>query len=252
MFKHVVVALVVSVALIGTSRAFWQAPNPGRSTLNIELRGGAGGIGFFGGSSATVSLLRTREVQSELKLDEAQTKKLDELNAETTRERSRLIAELNAKLSDLNKKADADSLALLNDAQRRRTEQLRLQQQGLRVLTSYAVAEKLGLTKAQRDEIAKLTQPTSRFSTDRDRTATPRDPNLPTRDRFQQARDEATKHAAETREKVLAVLTPDQKTKWSELTGEPFQFPTRSRSSTDRTGTRSPEPAKADTEKKDQ
>ena len=56
----------------------------------------------------------------------------------------------------------------------------------------------------------------------------------------------------ENREKILSVLAPEQKAKWSEMTGETFKFPTPQRSTTRGTSTRSSEPAKPDAEKKDQ
>lgn len=254
MLKNFATAAVVSAVLAGTSWAFWQDAVPSRSSSN------AGSSGRFSGSfpsvglSPTVTLLGTRQVQTELKLEEDKAKKIDEISATATRERARLAAEYSAKLGELNKKASDDALALLNDTQRRRLEQLRLQQQGLRALTSKAVVEQLGLTQQQRDEIAKLTQPSSSFGRggDRDRTTNPPNPNVPAAERFRQAVEEANKRAAETREKILAVLTPEQKAKWSEMTGEPFKFPTPQRSVTRGTNIRSSEPAKPGIEKKDQ
>ena len=120
-----------------------------------------------------------------------------------------------------------------------------------------SVAERLGLSQTQRDEIAKLNQPGSPFGGGggagfREQPANPPNPNAPAQDRFQQAVEEANKRAAETREKILAVLTPEQKAKWSEMTGETFQFPSRQRSTPRGTSTRSSEPARPETVKKDQ
>ncbi len=245
MLKNFVIAVVVSVTMIGTSWAFWQEAAPSRSNPTPELGSR---------SSPTVTLLGTREVQTELKLEEDKAKKIDAISAEATRERARLAAEYNVKLSELSKKSADEALSLLSDAQRQRMEQLRLQQQGLRALTTNAVAEKLGLTQQQRDEIAKLTQSSSSFGRGgvQDRTTNPPNPNVPAAERFRQAVEEANKRATETREKILAVLTPEQKAKWSEMTGEPFKFPTPQRSTTRGTSTRSSEPAKPGAEKKDQ
>ncbi|MBC7818572.1 MAG: hypothetical protein IAG10_16920, partial [Planctomycetaceae bacterium] len=141
-----------------------------------------------------------------------------------------------------------DALALLSETQRRRTEQLKLQQQGVRAFSTAAVAEKLGLTQAQRDEIAKLNRTSSSFG--RDRTTNNDGQNTSAADRFQQLRESSSRRSAETREKILAVLTPEQKAKWSELTGEPFLFPSRSRSTSRGTSTRSSEPVKSDAQEK--
>lgn len=250
MNKNFAIVFFVSAVWLGTTWVSAQETAPSRPSTergpSSGLGGGMGGFTFFAPTAPTVTLLRTPEVRTELTLDEDKAKKVDEINAEIIRERTRLNAEYNAKIAELNKKADTDALALLNDAQRRRTEQIRLQQQGLRALSTDAVAEKLGLTKAQRDEIAKLVERTP-FSL-RERGPS----NAPPSGRFQERLQESNRRASETREKLLAVLTPDQKAKWSELTGEPFQFPSRWGSSTRGTSTRSSEPAKPDAEKKDQ
>ena len=240
MLKNFVIAVVVSAAMIGTSWAFWQEaapsrpnPAPGLSSRSVEYSP-------IVIQSPTVTLLSTREVQTELKLEEDKAKKIDEISAEIARERARLMAEYNGKLGELNQKSADQALSLLSDAQRRRMEQLRLQQQGLRALTTNAVVEKLGLTQQQRDEIAKLTQPSSSFGRGgvQDRTTNPANPNGPAAERFRQAVEETNKRAAETREKILAVLTPEQKAKWSEMTGETFKFPTPQRSVPRSTSTR--------------
>ena len=260
MIKNFVIAPVVSAAMIGTSWAFWQeAATPSRTTPNPGLAGGGRyGVGPLPvPADPTVTLLRTREVQTELKLEEDKAKKLDEIDAAVTREREQIAAEYRTKLTEMNKKAEDRALALLSEAQRQRTEQLRLQQQGLRAFSTNSVAEKLGLSQTQRDEIAKLNERVVPFrgGLNQDGTNNPPNPNDSIgsiQDRIRQLTDEANKRAAETREKILAVLTPQQKAKWSEMTGETFQFPSRQRSTPRGTSTRFSEPAKPSAEKKDQ
>lgn len=249
MIKNLMIASVVSAAMIGTSWSFWQEATPSRPNSNPRQSSRSVEYSPIVIPSPTVTFLSTREVQSELKLEEDQAKKIDEISAEIARERARLMAEYNGKLGELNQKSADQAHSLLSDAQRRRLDQLRLQQQGLRVLLANAVVEKLGLTQQQRDEIAKLTQPSSGRGGVPDRTTNPPNTNVPAAERFQQAIDEANKRAAETREKVLAVLTPEQKAKWSEMTGESFKFPPRQRSSTRGTPTRPSEPAPPSAEK---
>lgn len=254
MTKKFVIASVVSAALIGTSWAFWQEAAPSRPSSNPIPANGQSGSTPFAIPDSTVTLLRIREVQTELKLDENRAKKLDEIHAEATRERVKLFAEYNAKMAELNKISDTQSLSLLSEEQCRRAEQLRLQQQGLRAFSTNSVAEKLGLTQTQRDEIAKLNQRGSFFGkgSPRDQTADPPNPNASPQDRFQQAIEDANKRATETRDKILAVLTPEQKAKWSEMTGATFKFPSHQRSTSRGDGTNSSEPLKTGAEKKAQ
>ncbi|MEK6259753.1 MAG: hypothetical protein AABP62_14135 [Planctomycetota bacterium] len=255
MNKNLVIALVVSTAMIGTSWLFAQEPAPSRPNPNPGAGGGPGGFPTFVGPDRTVTLLKLPEVQAELKLEEDKSKKLDAISEEITRERERLNAEYNARLNVLNKKAEGDALGLLSDAQRRRTEQLRFQQQDLRFLSSNWLAASLGFSQEQRAEIRKITtERDPRFGNGRDgdRNTNPPNPNIPAPERVRETAEEANKRFAETREKVLAVLTPEQKAKWSEMTGEPFKFPTPQWSTTRGTNTRPSEPAKPDAEKKDQ
>lgn len=201
----------------------------------------------------------------ELKLEEESAKKIDEINAEATRERLRITAEIdakmnefNTKLSAINKKAEGDALLLLSDAQRRRTEQLKLQQQGWQAFSTSQVAEKLGLTKEQINEIARFNQPGGFLFSQPGRgpSFSRYAPNqkIPASARYRQRVEEANQRAMENREEILSVLTPEQLAKWSEMTGEAFKFPATSlRSGTrDPRGTQFTEPPKPDTSKKDQ
>ena len=255
MNKSLVIAAVVSAAMIGASSAFCQEAAPSRPAATPGAGGLVSGYSSFVNPDPTLTLLRIREVQTELKLEEEKAKKLDEINAEITRERDRLYAEYSAKFNELNKKAEGRALGLLSEAQQRRTSQLRLQQQGERALVTTQVAEKVGLSQEQRAEISKIISqrgPLTLSGRDQGRNATPPNANVPAQDRIEQFREAATRRDTELREKIIAVLTPEQKTKWSELTGETFQFPSRPRPTTRGTGTRSSEPAKPETEKKDQ
>lgn len=134
MIKSFVIAAVFSAMMIGTSSAFCQETVPSRPAATPGAGGLVNGYSSFVNPDPALTLLRIREVQTELKLEEEEAKKLDEINAEITRERDRLYAEYSAKFNELNKKAEGQALGLLSEAQQRRTEQLRLQQQGERAL----------------------------------------------------------------------------------------------------------------------
>lgn len=269
MIRNLAIAFVVSAAMIGTNWAFAQeparppaTPDQGRGGGRGQTREGGRPDSFSPAPDPTVTLLRTREVQLELKIEEDKAQKIAAIDAEVRREMLRLTAEYNAKVNELNgkmneikKKAEGDALGLLSDAQHRRTEQLKLQKQGwLAFLANSQVREKLGLSRQQTDEMRKLQLTILRgagaaggpFG-----NATPQNANLTSQERARQRYEELDKRTAENLEKMLAILTPEQKAKWSEMTGEPFKFPSRG-SATSGTRARPPEPAKPGTEKKDQ
>lgn len=252
MNSRLLIALVVSAAMVETSWTFAQEPSGGRPTSGRV----PGASPLFVNPDPTVTLLKLPEVQTELKLEEDKAKKLDEISAEITRERARLSAEYSAKMNELNQKAEGEALGVLSDAQRRRTEQLRLQQQGERALVTTQVAEKVGLSQEQRAEISKIISqrgPLVGTARERGGNAAPPNPNVSTLERIEQFREAATRRDTELREKFLAVLTPEQKGKWSELTGETFQFSLRQRSATRRgPGPQPAAPANPDAEKKNQ
>ena len=255
MNKNLLIALVLSATMIGTNWMFAQEPASNRPNPFPRAGGGPGGFPSVVNPDPTVTLLKLPEVQTELKLEADQAKKLDAISDEITRERARLNAEYNAKLNDLNKKAKEESLGLLSDAQRRRTEQLQLQQQGERALARPEIAEKVGLSQEQRAEISKVISQRGPLVLNGrgGGNATPPNATVPVQERIEQFREAATRRDTEMREKILAVLTPEQKTKWSELTGETFQFPGRPRSAPrSGTGPQPAAPANPDAEKKNQ
>lgn len=198
MLNYLAIAAVVSATMIGASGAFSQEAVPSRS----NPKPGQGGFSLMTTSAPTVILLKTSEVQTELKLEQGRAKKIDTIDAEADRERTRLLAVFNANVNELHKKSDRNALGL---SQERRAE----------------------IRKIMRDYF-KAGPPTRSVS------------------------EGNGKSRAENREKVLAVLTSEQKAKCHEMTGEPFKFPTPQWSPPRGTSTRSSEPAKPCAEKKDQ
>ena len=198
MLKYLAIAAVVSAAMIGASGAFSKEAVPSQS----NPKPGQGCFSLMTTSDPTVTLLKTPEVLTELKLEQGRAKKIDQINAAANRERARLLAASNANVNELNKKSDRDAL---------------------------------GLSQERRAEIRKIIRDCFKASS-------------PTRS----VSEGIGKSRAEIRETVLAVLTPEQKAKWSEMTGEPFKFQTPQWPAMHVTGNRSLESAKATVEKKDE
>jgi len=224
MIRQFALAAFVAATLLGTSSAVVQERTRGRSEQDRETRGFSP---FFQTSNATIQLLRIPEVQKELKLDAETQKKIDDLSTTDSTERARLVTEYLAKLAEINRKGESDVLALLAEHQRRRAEQIKLQEQGLRAFSTAQVADALGLSKEQRDEITKITRDGS-FSP-RGGAPFPNSPNSnePVQDRLRRFAEEAATRTAANKEKILSLLTAEQKAKWSEMVGEEFKFPPR-------------------------
>lgn len=115
MLKYLAIAAVVSAAMIGTSGAFSQEAVPSRS----NPKPGQVGFSLMTTSEPAAILLKTPEVQTELNLEQGRAKKIDAINAETNRERTRRFAAFNANVNELHKKSDRDALGL---SQERRAE----------------------------------------------------------------------------------------------------------------------------------
>jgi len=203
------VALVATVAL--TSTALAQRGGGG-----FGMRGGGGGIG----------MLRTPEVQTELKLTDEQKTKVTALSEKLQSERrgqgqnfQDLSAEERQKMMADRRAAEDKQLGeILNADQMKRYHQLQLQQTGMMAVTQKDVADQLNLTADQKTKIqeivsAQQAEMRSMFQGGGgggDRSA---------------MREKMMAMRKQTDDKIAAVLTDDQKSKWKELTGAPFTFP---------------------------
>ncbi|MFI5454145.1 MAG: hypothetical protein ACHRXM_01710 [Isosphaerales bacterium] len=190
----------------------------------------AQGRGGFGGGAA--GFLMAPNVQKDLKLTDAQVKKVQETLREIREShqadytalrdaspdvRLTKMATLNETVSDEVKKALSFSAE-----QSKRFDQISLQAHGLQAFASPAVAEKLKLTDDQKSKIREIAEATrtsvggalSKDASEQQRT---------------DARNKRTAAQKENMTKVQALLTHDQKDAWKELTGEPIeiQYPAR-------------------------
>ncbi len=188
-----------------------------------------GGGGFGGGAAG---FLMAPNVQKDLKLTDAQVRKVQETLREI-RERHQddysalrdaspdvrwtKMATLNETVSDEVKKALSFSAE-----QSKRYDQISLQAHGVQAFASSAVDEQLKLTNDQKSKIREIVEATrSSFAGAFNKDASE-----------QERTDARNKRAATQKEnmtKVQALLTDDQKNAWKELTGEPIeiQYPAR-------------------------
>ncbi|WP_435010041.1 hypothetical protein P12x_001261 [Tundrisphaera lichenicola] len=190
---------------------------------SAQGRGGFGG-GFGGGPG----LVAIPAVQKELKLDDSQVEKAQEVIAEMRDKGQEMRSSLEGlegeermkKMQELmkanNEAAHKSLSAILKPEQVARLKQIELQQQGANAITDADVAKKLGITAEQKEKAQTILA----------------DSREEMREAFQSAGDDRQAAMAkiqtlrkETNSKVMALMTEDQKKTWKEMTGEPFEVP---------------------------
>jgi len=185
---------------------------------STALAQGQGGRGFGGGVLGLVSIT---EVQSELKLTDAQKEKFQALRGEWGNQQNLSREERQKRNEELAKKVDETVKSELDESQQQRLAELRIQREGGGSLARAEVAEKLELDEAQKEQIAKILA---------ENTPTDR-PNL--QNATQEAREKLRAEGRARREKtnaaLLAVLTSPQSESFEKMKGAAFTFPPRRR-----------------------
>lgn len=202
-------ALVLAVVAMAASPVLAQRP--------------PGGFGGFGGfDTDQLTLLTQKSVQDELKLSEDQVKKITEL-AEKQRislRDSRKLSreEMQKKREELAKANDKAVAEILKANQLKRVKQITLQQRGAESFGDAEVIEALKVTKEQKDKIKTIEEDIQKDMR-----------GLFQGGNWQEGLKKMEGLRKETTEKLLKVLTDDQKAKWKELIGEPFKGEIRQR-----------------------
>jgi len=176
----------------------------------------AGGFGFFRGNP--LMLLRQESVQKELKLSDDQINKAKEL-ADQTREKMRDIfgadeADRPKKMQELNEETRKALAEILNADQSKRLKEISYQQRGGIAFTDPEVAKALDLSEEQQAKVRTINQETG---------AAMRQLFTPGQAPDDDARQKMADLRKSSGEKLLALLSADQKTKWTALQGEPFK-----------------------------
>jgi Spy/CpxP family protein refolding chaperone len=165
-----------------------------------------GGGGFGGG---VMFLLGQKSVQEELKLSDEQIQKVKELSVKQ-REALQDVPqeERRAKMQEINKANNEAVAKILKPEQLKRAKQISLQQMGASALRNEEVAKALKISEDQKDKIREI-QTKAREESQ----------GLGRDEEGRKKRQEITKA---TNEKVMGVLTAEQKTKLKEMQGETF------------------------------
>mgnify|MGYP001141762364 CR=1 FL=1 len=186
---------------------------------------GRGGFGF-GGRAGLSMLLGNPSVQEELKLDDSQKDKArefveksrekataarEELQGLDQEERFKRMREFMAESNTAARKAAAE---ILKPEQVKRLEGIELQVAGANAFEEEALQKKLGITDEQKTAIASIVQSSNEEV---------REIFQNSGDDRQAAMEKIREHRKETLAKVEGKLTDEQKTKYKELLGSPFE-----------------------------
>jgi len=166
------------------------------------------------------------EVRKELNLTEEQNKEIDQALQQATpgggfagfqdlsqEEREKRMEEMRKRMDE----ATAAVKKVLTPEQTKRLDQLSLQLQGPAALSRPEVAKQVGLSKEQQDKISKIEEGT--------RPQGGRNFREMSDEERQKAFTEMRERQEKAQTEILAVLTSEQKTKWSEMKGKEFTFP---------------------------
>jgi serine/threonine protein kinase len=171
-----------------------------------------------------IGLAKQSDVQKDMEVAEDQRERLAKLDARSADQRAKGFREdkfldpekRRQKFYDLAKKQEADLGEILKPSQIERLKQIDLQLQGPRAFQESYASGALKLTTAQRQKIRKFNAEamTALFS-----GPSKKDPHE--MDKLEMDKLVENVQKAEV-EKIMSILTLDQKTRWQELTGKSF------------------------------
>jgi Spy/CpxP family protein refolding chaperone len=177
--------------------------------------------GMRGGGGGALFLLRNETVQKDLSLSEDQKSSLQKLQDSARESFSSLQGlsdeERTAKIQELMKDQDAKIAGILDDKQKARWKEIRLQSRGAQALSDKELAEALKLTDDQVNKIKEIVDAMRKEMQDFRQSAGSGDRTA--------MRDKMTKLRKDTDDKILAVLTPDQKTSYDKMLGTKIDLP---------------------------
>jgi Spy/CpxP family protein refolding chaperone len=198
-------AVVFGLAVLIASPALAQSKHSGRSH-------GQRPQGFYG---ASLFLLSQESVQKDLKLSDAQVTKIKDLQNKQ-HEAFKGFKDLSGqeKWTKMQAQAKANRKAIkeiLTPEQKKRSKQISLQLAGARALRYKPVAEALKITTEQKDKIKAIWGEAFK------------EMGKLRGSKSQDAHKKLAEIGKSTNEKVMNVLTSEQKAKYKEMTGEPFK-----------------------------
>ena len=185
----------------------------------MMVQGVAKAQGFFGFMRGNpIMLLSQESVQKELKLTDEQKTKINDLR-QSSREKMQEIfqadqGERQAKMQALNAETRKSLEGILNPEQGKRLLEIVYQQRGAMAFVDPEVVKALSLSEEQQGKVKSINEEMQAGM--RDLFTPGQAPDDDTRKKMDDLRKS-------TGDKLVALLTPEQKTKWTQLQGEPFK-----------------------------
>jgi Spy/CpxP family protein refolding chaperone len=182
-------------------------------------RGGGRGIGRLFGGIAKAQLATLDEVQSDLKLTDDQKTQIAEINDKLREDRRGLFgggfgqfSQIRADMDKLNRAASAEVDAKLDEPQKQRLQEIAIQVNGPAALSDPSVVEQLNLSDEQKKKLEEVQADNSQAVEDAmsDFGDISREER---REKFRALSDTAN-------EKLLGVLTDEQKTQFDKMKGQ--------------------------------
>lgn len=180
-------------------------------------RRGRGGL--RPGNVTAAQLLMVDAVQKDIQLTDEQKSKVKAINEGVISGRKKLFAEISkesgdraARVAELNKKAAADIEKLLDETQRKRLQEILLQANGATELNKKEIQEALKITKEQDAKLKEV----------RKENAKARQETLANLEGDRIAKMVELQKAAD--EKLLAVLTPEQRKQFEAMQGKKIEL----------------------------
>lgn len=174
-------------------------------------QGGFGGRGPGGGGNDPLSIYRMPGVAEELELMDDQREELEAISREMREEAQAEMQKIQTKLAE---KYKSKIEGVLLPHQIDRAQQITLQLRGLDALRDPAIAERLGITERQiQDMEAKQADAQTKMRE-----------LFQNRDQVEDMRAEFQRLREESQNAVMGVLSSSQKSKLEEMRGEPFEM----------------------------
>jgi Spy/CpxP family protein refolding chaperone len=202
------------------------------ATAQAQRPGRGGGFGFGGGL-----LLANKSVQEELKITDEQKTKIQEIAKESREKTEAILPKIDFqdkdnikeafakrkeameqnkdKLTAIRESSEKAMLAVLDDKQKMRFQQIETQAAGLAAFQKEDVVKALNLTDDQKEKIKVIAEDVTKDVTDLFKEFS--------KENRQENQKKIVQLRKEGMEKAVAVLNDAQKAKWKELTGDPFE-----------------------------